>query len=131
MPTREYEAWRAMRMRCHCPGHPDYGNYGKRGITVCDKWFNSFESFIADMGYRPTVNHSIDRINNNGNYEPLNCRWTSKRVQANNRRTNNIIIFMGIKYTVAEAARKFNMGYYHLWQRINRGWEAHDAILTP
>lgn len=84
--TSEYRIWLGMKMRCINPKVESFKYYGGRGIKVCDRWIDSFENFFSDMGKRPTVKHSIDRINVNGNYEPSNCRWASPIEQRRNRR---------------------------------------------
>lgn len=84
--TPEYEVWRAMKQRCLNPSQPYYPYYGGRGITICKRWLDSFENFIADMGPRPTSKHSIDRKNNNLGYSPDNCRWATASQQNANKR---------------------------------------------
>ena len=89
--TREYKSWAAMRVRCGNPSHRNFKDYGGRGIKVCERWADSFENFLADMGQRPP-RHSLDRINVNGGYEPDNCRWADAKTQANNTRRNLVRI---------------------------------------
>lgn len=84
----EYQVWSQMKQRCYNKKHKKYRIYGQRGITVCDRWKNSYINFIQDMGPRPSNNHSIDRINNNGIYEPSNCRWLPNPDQHYNKSNN-------------------------------------------
>lgn len=84
--TPEYNCWRSMKKRCYSARCHAYANYGGRGIQVCSRWRRSFQTFIADMGRRPSRHHSIDRKNNNGNYTPSNCRWATATDQRRNRR---------------------------------------------
>ncbi len=86
--TPEYKAWQMLRHRCYNPKAAGYKNYGGRGIKVCERW-QSFDAFIEDMGRRPAPDLSIDRINNDGNYEPSNCRWATKKEQVINRRPSS------------------------------------------
>lgn len=87
----EYRTWAAMLQRCYNPKSARYLEWGGRGITVCDRWKNSFENFLADMGKKPTFDHSIDRENNDGNYEPGNCRWATRSQQQLNKRPPNTL----------------------------------------
>lgn len=81
----EYNTWQLMKSRCYYPKSNRYYRYGARGITVCRRWLDSFANFLADMGPKPSPRHSIDRINNDGNYEPTNCRWATTAEQRRNR----------------------------------------------
>lgn len=85
-----YNTWYAMIDRCYSINHPSYRRYGGRGISVCDRWRNNLDNFIEDMGEKPSPTHSIDRINNNGNYEPSNCRWATMSEQQTNKNTTKL-----------------------------------------
>ena len=85
-PSPEYRSWIAMKTRCNNPNHRHFDNYGGRGIRVCERWVRSFENFLADMGPRPSLQYSLDRIDSEGGYEPGNCRWATRSEQNRNRR---------------------------------------------
>ena len=97
--TPEYRIWQGMKARCFRVTNPAYPNYGGRGITMCERWANSFEAFLEDMGRRPSSRRSLDRIENDKGYEPGNCRWATPRTQSNNRR----LFIYGKKLTYNEA----------------------------
>lgn len=110
--TAEFEAWCSMRYRCLNVNHKAYKHYGGRGITICERWLNSFEDFLSDMGLKPTPQHSLDRENNDGNYEPSNCRWATKIQQSRNTRVSTLVLNTqtGIYYSsVSEAAQSCNI----------------------
>lgn len=131
LKTKEYRTWRRIKNRCLNPHNNSYPIYGGRGITVCESWLNSFEKFLSDMGRAPSPKHSIDRKNNDGNYEPGNCRWATARMQ-NNNSSNCVFIEMdGLKLSVAEWARKFNVSYMLVYKRLRRKWSLIDALSTP
>lgn len=100
--TREFSIWHTMRARCHRPSSRAYKTHGARGIKVCERWRDSFENFYADMGPRPSPKHSIDRIDNNGDYTPENCRWATSYVQARNTRYNRHVEMDGVSFIVAD-----------------------------
>lgn len=100
-----------MRSRCYRKTHVSYPWYGALGVTVCDRWNNSFASFLGDMGRKPSPDMSLDRIKSNGNYEPENCRWATKDVQSNNRKSNIIVEYQGQRMTLAQATRLAGVSY--------------------
>jgi len=128
----EFHIWQGMLARCCVSTNRAYRLYGGRGITVCDRWLSSFENFYADMGPRPSPKHSIDRIDNDGNYEPGNCRWTTQKVQCNNRSGNRLLTYKGETKTMQQWADIHNIPYNTLLARIvNYGWAIERALETP
>jgi len=120
-----------IRQRCNNPRHPRYADYGGRGITVCKRW-DSFEAFLEDMGKRPSPLHTIERINNDGNYEPGNCRWATRQEQSTNKRNCIYVELAGERLTLAEACRNLRLPYKIIHSRINRlGWEIYRALAVP
>lgn len=118
--TAEHVIWANMLNRCSNVNSSHYNDYGGRGIKVCDRWKNSFENFLLDMKLRPSRFHSLDRINNDGNYELPNCRWATKLEQANNKRSNVIILDTntGIYYTLYELLANLNISRYKLINKL-------------
>ena len=103
--SKEHRAWRHMKGRCLNPNSPDYKNYGGRGIKICEKWKDSFESFFKDMGAAPSSSFSIDRIDPDGDYCPENCRWATRTIQCRNKRSTIYLSYLGIKRTIPEWAQ--------------------------
>lgn len=128
---RLYSTWKSMNYRCKNEKAPYFKDYGGRGIKVCSRWCDSdlegFENFYDDMG-TPDTGLSLDRIDVNGNYEPSNCRWATLTEQANNTRTNHVVVYEGVSYTVTQLARKFNIKPNTLEYRLLRGWSIEDAV---
>jgi hypothetical protein len=130
--TRLYWVYRSMLQRCYDINCKAYKNYGGRGITICDKWLNKETGFIAfydwaeNNGYDETL--SIDRINNDGNYELINCKWSTRKEQSRNRRTNILIEINDKKYTLKELADMHQINYQTMVDRYNSGWRGLDLI---
>jgi len=117
--TRTYYAWRSMRYRCSLDSrNPNYKNYHQRGIGICHRWLNDYDAFFEDMGECPDK-LSLDRINNDGNYEPANCRWASMEQQESNRRNNKIITFKNKTMTLSQWARELKINKTTLDRRLN------------
>lgn len=122
-----YFSWTGMRKRCLDESHPKYHRYGGRGIEVCERW-ESFENFFADMGEKPSKRHTVDRIDNDGDYCPENCRWATDIEQANNR-SDNVLLTLGDKtQTMAQWSRELGMKSSVLQWRISAGWPTHKAL---
>lgn len=120
--TPEYRSWHGMLQRCHDVNATAYPQYGGRGISVCDEWRRSFAAFIGDMGEKPTPRHSIDRIDNSGNYCKENCRWSTSSEQCSNTRRNRFIASQGMKMTIAQWARHTGLHVSTITNRLNSGW---------
>lgn len=127
---REFRTWASMISRCTNPDSQGYKHYGARGIKVCDRWLNSFDAFLQDMGPRPQ-RHSIDRIDNDGNYEPQNCRWATIRQQSRNRRTSKLISFQGRTLNITDWAAELGTNASILCSRLKNGWPIEDALTRP
>lgn len=125
-----YYTWQAMKRRCYSPSERRYKNYGGRGISVCERWLHSYENFRDDMGLPPSMAHQIDRINNDGNYEPSNCRWVSATDNANNKSSSKMISAFGRTQTVAQWAAEYGIPYHTLKRRLAAGCNAELALST-
>lgn len=132
-PTGAYRSWIAMRSRCNSKTHTAYARYGGRGITVCERW-DDFKAFLEDMGERPT-GMTIDRINNDGNYEPKNCRWASMDQQNENRHKTDCIK-LGAKIitcgnnsmSITAWAERLGMDRTTISWRLRKGWPVEKAL---
>ena len=132
--TRLYKVWGSIKKRCYNKNSKDYEKYGNRGIVMCDEWKNDFMSFYnwsIKNGYYENAKYgecTIDRINNDGIYEPNNCRWTNIREQSNNRRTNRVITYNEKTQTLSQWSREYQIHIDTLKDRLNRGWTIEQAL---
>jgi hypothetical protein len=118
-----------MKERCQCETNPNYSNYGGRGITVCEEWKDNFQTFYVwamSSGYSTDL--TLDRINVNGNYEPSNCRWYTRKEQNFNKRNNRILSFNGKTQTLQEWSEETGVSYTTLLYRIEHGWKLEAAL---
>lgn len=118
---KEYKIWTDIKKRCYNKKAWNYMYYGGRGIKMCFRWDESFKNFYEDMGKRPSDYHSIDRIDNDGDYEPNNCKWVTKKEQANNRSNNVTIQFMGERYTIQQLSEITGITFTRLRKRYSKG----------
>lgn len=128
--SRVYKAWAGMKDRCYNPKNQAYPRYGGRGISVCDRWRRSFADFIEGMGTRPP-GRTIERIDNDGNYEPGNCRWATRKEQQSNRGVCSEIEFGGKSQCLMAWSEEFGIPHQTLRGRILRGWSIMEAFETP
>lgn len=142
--TSTHDTWMRMLSRCYCQTAKCYPDYGGRGITVCDRWRESFKNFLADMGERPSQKHSLDRINNDGGYWcgkcddccirgaiTCNCRWATRTQQSRNRRGLRRLSAFGKVQCVSEWAEEYGVSCWFIFNRLNRGWSVEDALSLP
>ena len=129
--TVEFAAWGKMLARCSNPRDNSFKYYGARGISVCARWREKFENFFEDMGPRPSSEHSLDRINVNGNYEPSNCRWATKSEQARNTRDTPWITLEGTRVRLQDAIDASGITRETVKSRMSRGASAHEALTKP
>ena len=128
----EYTCWLNTKRRCSKKNKDkeEYKNYYKRGIRVCDRWKNSFIDFYEDVGKRPTVVHSLDRIDNNGNYEPNNCHWATNKEQARNRRGTIYITYRNEKKCLVDWSKDTKISSKTLKDRLEKGWSIKKTLET-
>lgn len=125
----EYTAWRHMIERCTNPRCKVYGHYGGRGISVCERWLESFRAFLDDMGPRPSQDHEIDRVNNNGDYEPSNCRWATRGQQVRNTRRTRLVTFRGETKPLVDWCEELGLKYNTVAERLRKGnWTIEQAL---
>jgi hypothetical protein len=130
--TPEYTSWVGLRNRCLNKKFHRYEDWGGRGIIVCDRWLESFDNFYEDMGPKPFHGVELDRKDNNGPYSKENCQWGTRKEQANNRRSNVVLLYKGESMTVAQWCEKLNLPYFAIIQRIKKlKWTPEKALETP
>jgi len=128
---KEYRAWVDMKRRCYNPQRPQYARYGARGVTVCDRWQKDFYAFLADVGRAPAAHYSLDRIDNDGNYEPGNVRWATAKEQSNNQSTNVPLTLNGVTKNVAEWAADKGICAATVRYRLRSGMTPEEAVMKP
>ena len=128
----EYEAWKRLKQRCFNKKNPSYKNYGGRGISVSDKWINSFECFFNDMGKRPSRKHTLDRVNNSQGYSKENCRWTTRDQQNRNHRGNRYYSYQGKNMCLMDWSILTGINYNTLKARLSLlDWSFEQAVEKP
>lgn len=127
----EYNVWLGMRKRCCKSNHQAFADYGGRGIKICERWQTSFSAFLADMGPRPTPKHQLNRIDNDGNYEPSNCNWVLQSENMRNTRYSRLLTFQEITLTLVEWTERTGIPENTIRERIRRGWSVEKSLTTP
>jgi hypothetical protein len=129
--SKEYKTWAGIKQRTTNPSEMHGHYYQDRGIKMCDRWLDSFENFLEDMGRAPSPKHSIDRIDNDGDYSPENCRWATHQEQMANTRVTKLIEYNGQKHHQEEWGRITGLGGLTILKRLKRGWSIEDALTRP
>ena len=129
--TRLYKVWVSMIGRCHNPANTAFHNYGGRGIAVCDEWRENFTAFYEHIGPPPGEGYTLDRIDNDGDYEPGNVRWATRKEQSMNKRCNNILKFDGREQPLTAWAEEYGLSIGTLRSRLSNGWPIKKALTTP
>ena len=127
----EYKSWSSIKARCYRSNHVYFKHYGGRGILMCDRWRDSYEAFLEDMGRKPSPKHSVDRIDNDGNYEPGNCKWSTMKEQSRNTRHNSLLTIKGRTMSAIEWAEEVGINYNTLQRRVRAGWPHDEAVYAP
>lgn len=126
----EYQSWRNMLDRCTNPESKKYAHYGARGITICERW-SEFKNFMLDMGRKPDPKFTIEREDVNGNYEPTNCQWISRKDQGRNKRNSVFVTYQGKKMLLIDIVEELGLSRNNVYQRLNLGWTLAQAIALP
>lgn len=129
--TVEYRVWERMKARCYDAKRRGFANYGGRGIKVCERWRGDFAAFLADMGRRPSAEHSLDRIDVDGDYEPGNCRWATDKEQRRNKRVTMYVERGGILVRLVDLCEELGLNRQNVASRLRVGWSLIDAITVP
>jgi len=129
--TLEWRAWMRMKTRVKSETKKSFNYYKNKNITVHPAWINDFEAFLKDVGFSPSREHSLDRIDNSKNYEPGNVRWASKKQQNRNKKDNIVVEWKGEKRLFIELMDEINLPYGTVWRRLRNGWAIEKALTTP
>ncbi len=127
----EYQAWLDIKARCLNSNHESYKYYGGRGIKIRSRWKKSFKCFLQDIGKKPGNSFSIDRIDNNGNYQPGNCKWSTQKQQMRNTRSNYLVTYQGKTQCLTAWEQELNFPRQTFRDRINKGWSIEKSFETP
>lgn len=127
---REYQSYNNMKGRCLNPKIEEWKHYGGRGITICERWLAGFRYFLKDMGPKPTKKHTLERIDNSKGYSPDNCKWATRKEQAQNTRRNRLLTFNGDTKCMQEWADELGLNYITIHSRLSKGWTIEEALST-